>query len=131
MVAEAAVVGFPHEIKGEGIYAFVTLKEHVTEPLDQVLSELKHLVKTKIASYAVPEMMQVSTKHRQIPSCNKFTHIRFISHLGRGRMWSGAEPLILLIIETYIHRGGWTHFNTTINSMSFCSLEVHQVFLLM
>jgi acetyl-CoA synthetase len=33
-MTEAAVVGFPHEIKGQGIFAFVTLKEGVTESHD-------------------------------------------------------------------------------------------------
>ncbi|XP_064623292.1 acetyl-coenzyme A synthetase 2-like, mitochondrial [Lineus longissimus] len=61
MVAETAVVGFPHEIKGEGVYAFVTLMEDVTEPRDEILKELKDLVKRKIASYAVPEMIQITS----------------------------------------------------------------------
>ncbi|XP_070578293.1 acetyl-coenzyme A synthetase 2-like, mitochondrial [Ptychodera flava] len=59
-VAETAVVGFPHDIKGEGVYAYITLKEGVTEPEDQIMKELKELVKTQIASYAVPEMIQVA-----------------------------------------------------------------------
>ena len=57
-IAEAAVVGFPHEVKGEGVYAFVTLKEGYTDKIKQVETELKQLVKRKISGFAVPEIMQ-------------------------------------------------------------------------
>ena len=102
MVAEVAVVGYPHDIKGEGkspnsincfswstgirrfwttlgvlyvlvhvicalnvtgVYAYITLKEHVTEPHEQIEAEMRAHVKQKIASYAVPDLMQV--KHRE------------------------------------------------------------------
>ena len=42
-----------------GIYAYVTLKDDITEPQDQIIQELKDIVKQKIAGYAVPEMIQV------------------------------------------------------------------------
>ena len=42
-----------------GVYAFVTLKEEVSEPIDQIIKELKVTVKEQIAAYAVPEMIQV------------------------------------------------------------------------
>lgn len=59
-VAESAVVGFPHRIKGEGIYAFVVLKENVPfGTAEQVGRELRTLVKEGIASYAVPELLQI------------------------------------------------------------------------
>jgi acetyl-CoA synthetase len=56
-VAEAAVVGFPHEIKGEGIYAYVTLKEgqHPTEDLQKTL--VAHIRK-EIGPIATPDKMQ-------------------------------------------------------------------------
>ncbi|MDZ4164894.1 MAG: acetate--CoA ligase [Smithellaceae bacterium] len=56
-VAEAAVVGFPHDIKGEGIYAYVTLKEGVemTEELRKVLTG--H-VRTVIGPIATPDKLQ-------------------------------------------------------------------------
>ena len=42
-VAEAAVVGYPHEIKGQGIYCYVTLMEGV-ESSDELMAELKQWV---------------------------------------------------------------------------------------
>ena len=57
-IAEAAVVGFPHEVKGEGVYAFITLKEGFTEKLQEVERELKQIVKQKISGFAVPEVIQ-------------------------------------------------------------------------
>jgi acetyl-CoA synthetase len=56
-VAEAAVVGYPHEIKGEGIYAFVTLKggNHIDESLKKILSD--HVAKM-ISPIARPDKLQ-------------------------------------------------------------------------
>jgi acetyl-CoA synthetase len=55
-VAESAVVGFPHEMLGEGIYAFVVLKENNNVKSDnEIIKELKILVKNKISGYAVPQ----------------------------------------------------------------------------
>lgn len=59
-VAETAVVGFPHEIKGEGIYAFIVLKDKVEESVEQIIKELKIMVRSQIAGYAVPEIILVS-----------------------------------------------------------------------
>ena len=58
-VAEAAVVGYTHEIKGDGIYAFVVLKEgiHATEELKKALGE--H-VKRVISPIAKPDKIQVA-----------------------------------------------------------------------
>jgi acetyl-CoA synthetase len=56
-VAEAAVVGFPHDIKGQGIYAFVTLMNGV-EPSDALSKELQSLVAKEIGGFAKPELMQ-------------------------------------------------------------------------
>ena len=57
-IAEAAVGGFPHEVKGEGVYAFITLKEGYTDKLQEVERELKQIVKQKISGFAVPEVIQ-------------------------------------------------------------------------
>ena len=57
-IAEAAVVGFPHEVKGEGVYAFITLKEGSKDKLQEVELELKQIVKQKISGFAVPEVIQ-------------------------------------------------------------------------
>lgn len=56
-VAEAAVVGFPHEIKGQGIYAFVTLNTGV-EKTDDLKKELVQLVRTQIGPIATPDAIQ-------------------------------------------------------------------------
>ena len=89
MVAEVAVVGYPHELKGEGfflysisnnlsvtllcillcftgVYAFITLKEHVTETEEQIKEEMRAHIKKKIAAYAMPDMMQVRYRVLQI-----------------------------------------------------------------
>ncbi len=56
-VAEAAVVGFPHEIKGQGIYAYVTLKTGY-EPTDTLKKELVKTVRTEIGPIATPDVIQ-------------------------------------------------------------------------
>jgi len=56
-VAEAAVVGFPHEIKGEGIYAYVTLMKGVEES-EQLNQELRQFVAKEIGAIARPEVIQ-------------------------------------------------------------------------
>ncbi len=56
-VAEAAVVGFPHDIKGEAIYAYVTLVTG-NEPSDELLGELKQLVRKEISPIATPDAIQ-------------------------------------------------------------------------
>jgi acetyl-CoA synthetase len=56
-VAEAAVVGFPHDIKGQGIYAYVTLKTGV-EPSDELRKELIAQVRKEIGPIATPDHLQ-------------------------------------------------------------------------
>ncbi len=56
-VAEAAVVGFPHDIKGQGIYAYVTLKLGV-EPSDSLRKELVGWVRKEIGPIASPDAIQ-------------------------------------------------------------------------
>ncbi|MEJ2439914.1 MAG: acetate--CoA ligase [Gammaproteobacteria bacterium] len=56
-VAEAAVVGYPHEIKGQGIYAYVTPVLGVT-PDDQLKQELIDLCKEEIGPIAKPDVIQ-------------------------------------------------------------------------
>ena len=58
-VAEAAVVGFPHEIKGEGIYAFVTLMAG-TNAGDALVDELVEQVRTEIGPIARPDVIQLA-----------------------------------------------------------------------
>ncbi len=56
-VAESAVVGFPHEIKGQGIYAYVTLKAGVAAT-DELKEELRQHVRKEIGGIAVPDVIQ-------------------------------------------------------------------------
>tara|TARA_B110000114_G_scaffold184836_1_gene229696 strand:+ start:75 stop:2006 length:1932 start_codon:yes stop_codon:yes gene_type:complete len=56
-VAEAAVVGFPHDIKGQGIYAYVTLMSGV-EGTDELMTDLNSLVRTEIGAIAKPDIIQ-------------------------------------------------------------------------
>ena len=58
LVAEAAVVGFPHEIKGEGIYAYVTLMVHAQEDPEALRGELVQLVRSEIGPFARPDVIQ-------------------------------------------------------------------------
>ena len=58
-VAEAAVVGYPHDIKGQGIYAYVTLNIGV-DSSDQLHSELKKWVRKEIGPIATPDLLQFS-----------------------------------------------------------------------
>ena len=56
-VAEAAVVGYPHDIKGQGIYAYVTL--NAGEPSsDELLAELRAWVRKEIGPIATPDLLQ-------------------------------------------------------------------------
>ncbi len=56
-VAEAAVVGFPHDIKGQGIYAYVTLVKGI-EPTDELRKELVDMVREEIGPIAKPDVIQ-------------------------------------------------------------------------
>ena len=56
-VAEAAVVGFPHEVKGQGIYAYVTLLKNV-EPTEALRNELVQHVRTDIGPIVTPDFIQ-------------------------------------------------------------------------
>ena len=56
-VAESAVVGYPHEIKGQGIYAYVTLNDGITSN-DELKQELVQHVRNEIGSFASPDIIQ-------------------------------------------------------------------------
>ncbi|SNX69244.1 acetyl-coenzyme A synthetase [Cereibacter ovatus] len=56
-VAEAAVVGYPHDIKGQGIYAYVTLMNGV-EPTEELRKDLVKWVRTEIGPIASPDIIQ-------------------------------------------------------------------------
>ncbi len=56
-VAEAAVVGYPHDVKGQGIYAYVTLKTG-NEPSEALRKELVQWVRKQISPIAAPDLIQ-------------------------------------------------------------------------
>ncbi|MCH1474924.1 MAG: acetate--CoA ligase [Alphaproteobacteria bacterium] len=56
-VAESAVVGYPHDIKGQGIYAYVTLIEGC-EPSDELVAELRQWTRKEIGPIATPDLLQ-------------------------------------------------------------------------
>jgi acetyl-CoA synthetase len=56
-VAEAAVVGYPHDIKGQGIYCYVTLMNG-QEPTEELRKELRTWVRTEIGPIASPDLIQ-------------------------------------------------------------------------
>ncbi|MDX1451705.1 MAG: AMP-binding protein, partial [Oleiphilaceae bacterium] len=58
-VAEAAVVGYPHDIKGQGIYVYVSLMhDHDVEETDAFKQELKNWVRKEIGPIATPDVIQ-------------------------------------------------------------------------
>ncbi len=56
-VAEAAVVGYPHDIKGQGIYVYVTLIKG-RDPSDELMTELRNWVRKEIGPIASPDLIQ-------------------------------------------------------------------------
>lgn len=58
-VAEAAVVGFPHEIKGQGIYAYVTLKDGC-EDSPEIQKALADMVRKIVGPFARPDVIQIA-----------------------------------------------------------------------
>ena len=56
-VAEAAIVGYPHDIKGQGIYAYVTLNLG-QEPSDELRANLRKWVRAEIGAIATPDLLQ-------------------------------------------------------------------------
>ena len=56
-VSEAAVVGYPHDIKGQGIYCYVTLMAG-EEPSDELRLELRNWVRKEIGPIASPDLIQ-------------------------------------------------------------------------
>ncbi|WP_375176086.1 acetate--CoA ligase [Pseudooceanicola sp.] len=56
-VAEAAVVGYPHDVKGQGIYCYVTLMNGI-DPSDELKKELRDWVRTEIGPIASPDLIQ-------------------------------------------------------------------------
>ncbi len=85
-VAEAAVVGFPHEIKGEGIYVYVTLKEGV-QPSDELKKTLVGHVRTVIGPIATPDKLQFA------PGLPKTRSGKIMRRILRKIAWGQVEEL--------------------------------------
>ena len=58
-VAEAAVVGVPHDIKGVGIYAYVILYEH-KEATPELIEAIKDVVRSSIGRFAAPDTIHLT-----------------------------------------------------------------------
>ncbi|MEW6999394.1 acetate--CoA ligase [Colwelliaceae bacterium BS250] len=58
-ISEAAVVGYPHDIKGQGVYAYVTLM-HDEVASDELIKDLKVLVASEMGSFSKPDLIQFS-----------------------------------------------------------------------
>jgi acetyl-CoA synthetase len=85
-VAEAAVVGFPHDIKGEGIYVYVTLKEGFT-PSDELKKILVGHVRTVIGPIATPDKLQFA------PGLPKTRSGKIMRRILRKIAWGQVEEL--------------------------------------
>src|SRR5690606_23533065 len=59
-VAEAAVVGMPHDIKGVGIYAYVILYD-IKKNSDLLIEDIKEIVREKIGRFASPDVIHITT----------------------------------------------------------------------
>ncbi|TNN82663.1 Acetyl-coenzyme A synthetase 2-like, mitochondrial [Liparis tanakae] len=57
-VAESAVIGYSHDLKGQGVYAFVVLKKAVAVQRADLCQQLSNMVSKKIAKYACPDFIQ-------------------------------------------------------------------------
>ena len=66
-VAESAVVGYPHDIKGQGIYAYVTVTAG-TKITDDLRKDLTKHVRTEIGPIATPDLIPVSYTHLTLPT---------------------------------------------------------------
>jgi len=61
-IAEAAVCGVPHEVKGEAIIAFVVLKEGIKKPFDLLKKEIIEVVRSSVGAIATPEQIHFVTR---------------------------------------------------------------------
>ena len=59
-VSEAAVVGYPHDVKGNGLYCYVSLKVGV-DPSDELILDLKKTIREKIGPVATPDFIHITS----------------------------------------------------------------------
>ena len=58
-VSEAAVVGFPHDVKGNGLYCYVSLKVGI-DPSEDLVKDLKKTIREKIGPIATPDFIHIT-----------------------------------------------------------------------
>ncbi len=108
-VAEAAVVGYPHDIKGQGIYAYVTLKAG-NEPNDALRQELVQWVRRQISPIAAPDLLQWAAN---LPKTRSGKIMRRIlrkiaanEHEQLGDVSTLADPAVVTdLVENRVNRG--------------------------
>jgi len=99
-VAEAAVVGFPHPIKGTGIYAYVVLgADHDGQSDDSIAGSLKEQVRHAIGAFAAPDVIHIA---RALPKTRSGKIMRRIlrkiaagEYTGLGDVTTLAEPEVV------------------------------------
>ncbi len=109
-VAEAAVVGYPHDIKGQGIYAYVTLKSGVS-PSEALHKELIAWVRKEIGPIATPDLLQWAPG---LPKTRSGKIMRRIlrkiaanEHDGLGDTSTLADPGVVTdLVDNRMNRGG-------------------------
>lgn len=107
-VAEAAIVGYPHQIKGEGIYAYVMLMDGV-EQTDELKKALVDFVSTEIGRFAKPDFIQWAPSVPKTRSGKIMRRIlRKIAHDDLGNMGDTstlADPSVVdVLIEGRLNR---------------------------
>jgi acetyl-CoA synthetase len=101
-VAEAAVVGFPHPIKGTGIYAYVTLVSGYEEKgPDQIQGALKEQVRQVIGGFAAPDVIHVS---RGLPKTRSGKIMRRILRKIAGSEYEGMGDITTLAEPEVVER---------------------------
>jgi acetyl-CoA synthetase len=108
-VAEAAVVGYPHDIKGQGIYAYVTLKAG-HEPSEALRQELVQWVRRQISPIAAPDLLQWAPN---LPKTRSGKIMRRIlrkiaanEHEQLGDVSTLADPAVVTdLVENRVNRG--------------------------
>ncbi|HUC65620.1 MAG TPA: acetate--CoA ligase [Stellaceae bacterium] len=108
-VAEAAVVGYPHDIKGQGIYAYVTLKAG-NEPSEALRQELVQWVRRQISAIAAPDLLQWAPN---LPKTRSGKIMRRIlrkiaanEHEQLGDVSTLADPAVVTdLVENRVNRG--------------------------
>ena len=104
--AEAAVVGYPHEIKGQGIFAFVILNEGWSESAE-LLGELKNEVRHHIGPFAAPDVVLIAPGLPKTRS-GKIMR-RILRNIAAGKTDEMGDTTTLadpLIVDTLIRKRG-------------------------